>query len=225
MRNMGKGAETLDRVFDLTLTGEVSLDLVNTVDWRASSAPGELLNSYSDLLRWGRHTGLLKDQEARRLAFEAAKHPKKADAVLKRALALREILFRIFSAVTDGRQAEASDVDSLNRSLSDAHSRLRLSQTKEGYQWEWSGGGDADLERVLWPVIRSAGDLLTSAHLTLLRQCPGEGCAWLFLDTSRNKSRRWCSMEVCGNRSKARRHYEQVRAATIAPRAGGARRA
>lgn len=201
----------MDRIFDLTLTGQVSLDLVNTVDWRASSEPKELLNSYSDLVRWGRHTGLLKEREARGLAIEAAKHPKKASAVLKRALALRETLFRIFSAITDGRQAEATDIESLNLSLSDALSRLRLRPAKEGYQWEWTGGGDADLERVLWPVVRAAGELLTSEELTLLRQCPGDGCAWLFLDTSRNKSRRWCTMEVCGNRSKARRHYEQMR--------------
>jgi predicted RNA-binding Zn ribbon-like protein len=195
------------------LTGEVSLDLVNTLDWRSSSAPGELLGSYSDLVRWGRHTGVLKEQEARGLASEATKHPKKASAVLQQALALRETLFRLFSAVADGKQAEAADVESLNRSLSDALSRLRLKPDREGYRWDWKESGDAELERLLWPVIRSAGELLTSEQLTLLRQCPGEGCAWLFLDTSRNKSRRWCSMEVCGNRSKARRHYQQTRAA------------
>lgn len=202
----------MNRVFDLTLTGEVSLDLVNTIDWRAGSAPVELLNTYSDLLRWGRHTGLINEREVRKLTLEAAQNPKKASAALKRAVALRETLFRIFSAVVAGRQVEAANLDSLNRSLSDALSRLRLRSFKEGYDWEWEGD-EADLERMLWPVARSAGELLTSASLTLLRQCPGEGCAWLFLDTSRNKSRRWCAMEVCGNRSKARRHYEQVRAA------------
>jgi predicted RNA-binding Zn ribbon-like protein len=157
---------------------------------------------------------LITDREARGLSGEATKHPKKAVAVLKRAVALRETLFCLFSAAADGRQAEASDIDALNGSLSGALSRLRLRPTKEGYQWEWEGsnGGEVDLERVLWPVVRAAGELLTSEKLTLVRRCPGEGCAWLFLDTSRNKSRRWCSMEVCGNRSKARRHYEQTRA-------------
>lgn len=210
-----KGAGKVSRIFDLTLTGQVSLDLVNTLDWRSSDAPGELLNSYSDLLRWARHTGAIREREARELASEATKHPKKATAVLARAVALRETLFRLFSAAADGRHAEASDVDALNRSLSDALSRLRLRPAKEGYQWEWEdgGGGEVDLERVLWPVVRAAGELLTSEQLTLLRRCPGEGCAWLFLDTSRNKSRRWCSMEVCGNRSKVRRHYEHTRAA------------
>lgn len=201
----------MTRIFDLTLTGHVSLDLVNTIDWRSSSAPRELLNSYSDLLRWGRHTGLTKDQEARRLMIEAEKYPQKADAALRRAVMLRETLFRIFSAAADKRQAEAADLNSLNQRLSDALSRLRLRPGREGYLWEWKCG-DADLERMLWPVVRSASELLTSADLSLLRQCPGEGCAWLFMDTSRNKSRRWCTMEICGNRSKARRHYEQIRA-------------
>jgi predicted RNA-binding Zn ribbon-like protein len=211
---MEKGDGTVSRIFDLTLTGQVSLDLVNTLDWRSSGAPGELLNSYSDLVRWARHTGLINDREARGLMSEAAKHPKKAVAVLKRATTLRETLFRIFSAAVAGKRAEASDMDALNCRLSDALSRLRLKPAGEGYQWEWtnSSSSDVELERVLWPVIRAAGELLTSESLTLLRQCPGEGCDWLFLDTSRNKSRRWCSMEVCGNRSKARRHYEHLRA-------------
>lgn len=200
----------MNRIFDLTLTGDVSLDLVNTIDWRTSGAPLELLNSYSDLLRWGRHTGLIKQQEARRLSIEADKYPQRGVAALKRAITLRETLFRIFSAAANERQAEAADLNSLNQRLSDALARLRLAPTSEGYLWEWKCG-DADLERMLWPVIRAASELLTSENLSLLRQCPGEGCAWLFLDTSRNKSRRWCTMEICGNRSKARRHYEQIR--------------
>lgn len=201
----------MNRIFDLTLTGQVSLDLVNTIDWRSSDAPRELLNSYSDLLRWARHTGLIKDQEARKLMVEAEKYPQKGSAALKRAIMLRETLFRIFSAAANQRRAEAADLNSLNQRLSEALSRLRLKPEREGYLWEWKCG-EADLERMLWPVVRSASELLTSANLSLLRQCPGEGCAWLFVDTSRNKSRRWCTMEICGNRSKARRHYEQIRA-------------
>lgn len=209
--NMEKGTATVRRVFDLTLTGQVCLDLVNTLDWRTGDAPRELLNSYSDLLRWARHTGLIKDREARKLTLAAAQRPHKASDALKRSVALRETLFRVFSAVAAGKPGEASDVEFLNRNLSDALSRLRLKPEREEYVWSWSGS-EVDLERVLWPVIRAAGELLTSPELRLLRQCPGEGCAWLFLDTSRNKSRRWCAMEVCGNRSKARRHYEQIRA-------------
>src|SRR5215212_6192951 len=151
---MEKGTGTVSRIFDLTLTGQVGLDLVNTLDWRSSDAPGELLNSYSDLLRWARHTGVITEREARGLAIEATKHPKKAAAVLTRVVALRETLFRLFAASVAGQQPEASDVDALNRSLPGALSRLRLRPTKEGYRWEWEGsGGEVDLESVLWPVV------------------------------------------------------------------------
>lgn len=198
----------VERIFDLTLTGELSLDLANTIDWRSSESPLELLGSYADLLRWGRHTGILKEREARELAREAASHPEKAVAVLKRVVALRETLFRIFSAVVEGEQTGAADLDFLNRSLAEALARLKLRQEGKRYEWEWKGGG-ADLERIVWPVIRSASEFLTSNELSRLRLCQGEGCAWLFVDTSRNKRRRWCTMEICGNRSKARRHYEK----------------
>ena len=211
---MGTKRETTagGRLFDLTLTGQLSLDLVNTVDWRTSQSPRELLTSYDDLLRWGEHAGALDAREAARLAREAAGRRKEADRVLARAVALRERLFRIFAAAAAGVRADETDLDALNLETSDALSRVRIAAAGEGHAWEWSGEGD-DLARVLWPAARAAGELLTSDDLSLLRQCPGEGCGWLFLDTSRNRSRRWCVMEVCGNRAKARRHYEQVRAA------------
>jgi len=199
------------RLFNLTLAGQLSLDLVNTVDWRTSDHPQELLNSYGDLVRWGRHTGLLSETEGRRLMREAGRRPAEADQVLESALALRETLYRIFSAVAKGRRAEAPDLDYLNGKLSKALSRRRVTPAQEGYVWDWTRG-ESDLGWLLWEVARASGDLLTSHDLKRLRECAGEGCAWMFLDTSRNQSRRWCSMRVCGNRAKARRHYEQKRA-------------
>ena len=199
------------RLFNLTLAGQLSLDLVNTVDWRTSGHPQELLNSYGDLVRWGRHTGLLSEPEGRRLMREAGRRPAEADQVLESALALRETLYRIFSAVAKGRRAEAPDLDYLNGKLSKALSGRHVAPApEEGYVWNWTRR-ESDLGWLLWEVARAAGDLLTSRDLKKLRECAGEGCAWMFLDTSRNRSRRWCSMAVCGNRAKARRHYEQTR--------------
>lgn len=81
------------------------------------------------------------------------------------------------------------------------------------FAWSWADE-PLDLEMPLWPIARSAAELLTSpAALPTLRLCASERCAWLFLDTSRNGSRRWCSMRTCGNRAKARRHHARVRAA------------
>ena len=82
------------------------------------------------------------------------------------------------------------------------------------YTWEWAKY-DQDLDRPLWPVARTAADLLTSGRLDRVRECPGaDGCGWLFYDTSKNGSRRWCSMEGCGNVAKARRLYARRRAAS-----------
>ncbi len=199
-----------NRPFDLTLTGQLSLDFTNTIDWRTSEAPQELLNSYADLVRWGQHTGILTEPNVRRLIREASRRPSEAKAACKRALTLRETLFQIFSAIARERQPEVRDLDDFNSQLAEALSRLRVAPAGEGYAWEWTTDGD-ELERLLWEILRAAGALLTSGDLKNLRECAGAGCAWLFVDTSRNQSRRWCAMGVCGNRAKARRHYEQVK--------------
>ena len=208
---MPKGAaESEERLFDLTLTGQLSLDFVNTIDWRTSDSPVELVNSYADLLRWGRHAGALTDSEARSLAREAARRADEARAALERAIALRETLFRIFSSTAQGRRPDGADVKEFNGVLGETLSRLCLAPSDAGFVWEWEGGGK-DLDALAWRVARAAGELLTSEDVNQLRECAGTGCGWLFVDTSRNKSRRWCTMGVCGNRAKARRFYEQVK--------------
>jgi predicted RNA-binding Zn ribbon-like protein len=206
-----KMEEAKSRVFDLTLTGQLSLDFVNTVDWRTSEQPEELLKSYSDLVRWSQHTGLLTATQARHISREATRHSAEADGVLDRAKDLRETLFRIFSAIAAGRKPAKADLELLNAKLREALSHLRLAPTADGCDWEWADAEDR-LDRMLWAVARATGELLTDADgRAQLRECANEGCGWLFVDTSRNKSRRWCSMGVCGNRVKARRHYERVK--------------
>jgi predicted RNA-binding Zn ribbon-like protein len=203
-------ARTEDRIFDLTLTGELALDLANTIDWRLSDRPVDLLATYEDLLRWARHTGAITDAEGRDLARRARARPKEAAAVLARAVALREALYRIYAASAAGSRAATGDLELLNGELATALARLRVAEAKGEFVWEWRDGEGA-LDRMLWPTARAAADLLVSGNLGFLRECAGEGCGWLFLDTSRNRSRRWCTMEICGNRAKAKRHYEQTR--------------
>jgi predicted RNA-binding Zn ribbon-like protein len=188
----------------------LSLDFVNTVEWRTSEGPEEYLNSYADFVRWGQHTGVLTESHARRLAREASRRPDEAKVALERALDLRETLFRIFSATAAGSRPAGGDLDRFNRELTRALSLLRVAPAEDGYGWEWAADGKG-LDRVLWEIVRAAAELLTSGDVKDLRECAGAGCGWLFLDTSRNRSRRWCTMGVCGNRAKARRHYEQVK--------------
>jgi predicted RNA-binding Zn ribbon-like protein len=193
--------------FDLS-AGQLSLDFANTLDDRASASPQEYLNSYNDLLAWSRQAQTVTDADERRLREQAEKHPVKASGVLQRAIVLREALFRIFSAAAQGASPEDEDLNILNSALSEAMCHIRIVPQTGGFQWDWMAGPE-NLDRVLWPVIRSAADLLTSEELSDTRVCASENCDWLFLDTSKNHSRRWCNMKTCGNRAKAKRHYQR----------------
>jgi predicted RNA-binding Zn ribbon-like protein len=191
--------------------GRICVDFVNTVDNRGTVHAVEYFTSYTDVVAWGHHTGLVSEERARRLLAEAERHPKQAHAVLTHVVTLREALYRTFLAAAEGAPAAAADVDAINEALSHAMARARLIPADDGYVWAWEED-DTALDAPLWPVVRSAAELLTSAELHRVHLCSGEDCGWLFLDTSKNRSRRWCAMEGCGNRAKARRHYQRTRA-------------
>jgi len=200
------------------LGGRLSLDFANTADWHASDHSVESLTSYSDLVAWSQHVGILTDHRAQRLLKEAARRPVDATAVLERAIALREVIYRIFSAISHGHPPQAADLATFNAELSGALAQSQIVSTAEGFTWDWAGAEDA-LDGMLWPLVHDAAGLLTSEELDRVGQCADDRCGWLFLDTSRNRSRRWCSMEDCGNRAKARRHYERKRAVRRGARA------
>ena len=148
------------------------------------------------------------------LLQEAARRPAQAAAVLEQAIALREAIYRIFSAVAHKLPPEAADLDNLNAALSEALSRSQIIPAADGFAWDWSG--DGALDQMLWPIARSAADLLTSEEIHRIGECADDrGCGWLFLDMSRNHSRRWCDMKDCGNRAKASRHYQRQRVADL----------
>ena len=194
------------------LGGRVSLDFANTVDWHASDDPIEYLHTYGDLVAWSLHAGVLAGPEAESLLAEAARRPGEAAAALLRAVQLREVIYRIFSALARDRALQQSDLAAFNAELSAALAHSAITLADEGFAWIWEGDEGA-LDRLLWPVVRDAVDLMTSAELSRVGQCADDQCGWLFLDLSRNRSRRWCSMKDCGNRAKARRHYRRLRRA------------
>lgn len=199
-------------VIDLNLIkGRPCLDFANTVNWRGSARQREGLTSYADLVAWGRQAGIVGEDRARRLLEEATRRPVVGVAVLERAIALREAIYRVFSAVAGEHVPEAADIATLSDALAEAVSRLRLVWGADGFAWGWVGD-EASLGQVLWPVAQSAAELLTSDELSRVGVCDGEDCGWLFFDTSKNRSRRWCDMGDCGNRAKARRHYRRRRA-------------
>lgn len=181
--------------------GRLCLDFCNTV--RANDRPptNDLWQHYPDLADWCVHTEILGPADAERLKQAARIDPKAADRALRAARRLREGIHSAFAAEAAGRGAAEEDLDRINEVLVTGNSRRKLRPAIKGACWTWDDA-PTDLEAVLWPVAWSAGDLLTSSQLDRVKEC--SGCTWLFLDASRNRSRRWCDMRDCGNRSKVR---------------------
>jgi predicted RNA-binding Zn ribbon-like protein len=196
--------------FELT-GGRLCLDFANTLDERGTDHPRELLLRYEDLLGWGVQTRTIRPAEAAALREHAVTRRIAASEALKRATAVREAIFRIFSAVAEGFEAPAATLTVLNRSLAEVLGKRCLERHLRRLVWGWRQAARPEFDRVLWPVVLSAADLLTSSDLDRVRRCSGTGCAWLFIDTSKNRTRRWCDMSVCGNRAKAKRHYAKVK--------------
>jgi predicted RNA-binding Zn ribbon-like protein len=202
------------------LGGHLSLDFVNTVGaW--VTAPGrkstrdyrdyalrEKLSSYTDLVAWSGYAELLTERDAKQLLRTAENHPRSASAVVKRGLRLRETLYRLCKSVVEKWRADPADIERLNEELYIARGHQRLVSTGNKLGWKWDDSDEA-LDRVLWPPALSGAELLSSDDLSRLRQCGGEECGWLFLDTSRNRSRQWCEMSDCGNLAKVRRFRQR----------------
>jgi len=190
--------------------GRLCLDFTNTVSTRSKALRRDYLDSYAELVVWGRHAGILGDDEAQALRERAHRHPAAAMAAHEHAIGLRETIYRIFSAIAGGQEAEEADLDSLNCMLRTALSRLEVARSADRFEWSWVLDDD-DLSHILWPIVRSAAELLTSESLGRVRHCARDGCDWLFVDSSKNSSRRWCSMSMCGSRVKARHYYQRKR--------------
>ena len=205
--------ETQDKAYAFDFTGErLCLDFVNTLAGRRSSAPEEHLNSYADLLAWSRQAGIVDGQRGEQLQALSEGQPGRAGQEIKQARWARELLFRIFSALTGGQSPSREDLEQFNALLAVSMKHTRIAPSDGGFVWGWSEDQDR-LELPLWIIVRDAAELLTSQELSRVRICASDDCGWLFLDTSKNRSRRWCDMKSCGNRAKARRHYGRKKGA------------
>ena len=193
--------------------GNLSIDFTNTVNSRWSGEVRDKFSGYPDLVAWSRQAGVIQEAEALRLLKEAERKPNAAKEALTEAIELREVIYRVFEAVALERTPAGADVEVFNRKLAEAMTHARIEPLQDGFAWRWEESHA--LDRMLWPIARSAADLLTSRELGRVKTCGSDDCGWLFLDTSRNGSRRWCDMSDCGNRAKARRHYHRVKKGQI----------
>jgi predicted RNA-binding Zn ribbon-like protein len=193
------------------LGGALPLDFCNTVDWHTSPEPHDRLRRYSDVLLWAMQAGIVERAECEQLNREASIRQDAAEEAFRRAISIREAMFRVFAAHARLQSPSESDIRQINEEWATVMRHAGIVYNGERYEFVWKDGRSGDalfFERPLFSVIRLAVELLFSPQLNQVRICEGApGCGWLFLDTTKNKSRRWCSMRDCGNREKMRRYY------------------
>lgn len=198
--------------------GNLGLDLVNTRSGPPDGAPDDdVLSSYDEFVSWAEYAGAIPLGEAARLRRLAEKDPEGAKVMLARVLRVRDDLDSVFRALAHGDDADAAVLARIRDDESDA---LRAGRLESGVAFTWDWSGDDSLDRPLWPAVHAAIGILLRGPLDRIKQCGG--CSFLFLDESKNRSRRWCSMDDCGTDEKMRRYVASRRAARdagVGPRA------
>lgn len=209
----------MERLKDITVSDSqpfpnlLGMDFVNTLSSRGSNQPRDRFKQYNDLITWGQQSGLINIEREQALIISAQQYPEMGKQVLERAIVLREAIYRLIKALKERTHPQQDDLNILNSELEIASRHLKLTFHQDQYDWEWEYPADA-LDQILWPITRSAAEILDSTMIQRIGICEDETCGWLFYDTSKNHSRRWCDMDDCGNRAKARRHYARKKVIT-----------
>lgn len=184
-----------------SVDAERVLAFINTL--RPTSAPLDTLTSYEALALWARDQHLVSAAAAERLIAESKKHPHQAALVLARAKEFREALNSLAEAIDAGRQPHAATLATIGECLAGAYANARL--VPHDGTLQWIASAEDDLDRILWEIGRAAGRLVISPRLARVRACAAGDCGWWFVDDTKNRSRKWCDMTLCGNREKLRR--------------------
>ena len=185
--------------------GALCLDFCNSGHGIKGSQQEEWIATFADLMDWLEAAGALSKSQATKLRAAGAGSPQAAQQFLARAIAFREALARVLLARTESRAAASEDLRVIDSQYARTAPFARLASTPEGFAWSLDTAASA-LDAALRPIVESAVGLLTSSKLARLRRCGSPTCYWLFLDETKNCSRRWCEMASCGNLMKVRRH-------------------
>lgn len=202
--------EELRKLEDIEIIGgHPAVDFVNTVSAWNVAAPHDYLHDFDDFLRWNEKADLMGPNSLRNLRATPADEQARA---LIEARRLRDSLHAVLSARAGGRQLPREGLEHLNAVIRGTAAWRRLAADEDTNYldicclWDFNG---APAEAALGPVAWKAAELLELGALDRLKACPGSHCGWLFLDTSKNRSRQWCSMKTCGNNAKVRRFRER----------------
>ena len=186
------------------VAGHLALDFANTVDDPEGPARFDHIATFPGLLSWSVRAGDLSPEAAKRLQRAAAKQPRAAAAALRKAHTLRHALSRTFTAVTANSGSATTHWALLQPFVRDAISRAEITPTTGAREYQLAWPDPDDFSAMLWPIAEAALTLLTGPDLHRVKRCAG--CPWLFLDQSKNASRRWCAMSDCGTHEKIRRY-------------------
>lgn len=199
--------------------GALCLDFTNTASWSAARRTAEHLHVFGDLIRWCREGGIISPEAVLVLSEDAEQNPAEATAILTEAKKLRETLYRIFIAVCRRKYPARSDLHFLNETLEKAPVHIEVQRRHKVFCCKRKPGGSG-VAKLLGPVAWSAAELLTAANREQIKCCASETCGWLFLDTTKNHSRRWCDMADCGSKAKAKRYYHRKTTEVLGTSAG-----
>jgi predicted RNA-binding Zn ribbon-like protein len=200
------------------LGGDPALDFVNSIDPRdGPEPPVDYLGDYQELARWAAYATVISTERSQALIRDAGRNRRAAGRVWRRAIALREALYRVLAARVRGEAVAEADLATLDRERLRAEAHTELAAGSSG-PFAIIATDENDLEAPLRELARASVALLTGADPDRLRICPVAegGCGWVVLDQTRNGSRRWCSMSSCGNHAKATRLTERRRRARAA---------
>ncbi len=184
--------------------GDIAIDFINTAaDW-ASGDPIDRLGGLEGLADWARVAGLVSPDELLAMKAQAARRPDEAARVFEDATALRGALWRLFEAAAHQRRAGAADLATLKDWTCRARGHQELAQTDDGFRDRWTKDAPI-LETPVYAIALAAEAVLKDGRLDRIHVCGGDSCEWMFLDNSKNASRRWCSMATCGNSAKVKK--------------------
>jgi predicted RNA-binding Zn ribbon-like protein len=190
--------------------GALAFDLTNTSSGRGGPRWLEHLQTAQNVIDWARHAKILTDRDAKRLHQLVSTNRRLAGKLLDGMRELRELIHSVGVDIAATSRARTRHMDDLVRIHAGCLSRAHLMPAASTFVWVWDPIR-SPIEAILGPVVLSALSVLTGSDLSRIKRCPGDHCGWLFFDATKNKRRRWCEMEVCGNRAKQKRRRLRVR--------------
>ena len=184
------------------VAGKLALDFTNTESGRGGAKHLDHLQTADDLLVWAAHAKIISAKGASQAQGIVKDQNKLAKHLITRGKSLRETLYQINSYVVAGQQPAEKLLCCLTATHAKMLATATLTPNGDNYGWTWRPKNGL-AAAILGPIALSALNLLVDADFSRIKQCHSNHCGWLFYDNTKNKSRQWCDMSVCGNRAKA----------------------